>query len=72
MQVRIVQVLHQDYRVETQQLAILTPYSAQKSMIKKKLQQHGRLKEIKVSTITESQGKQMRHDNIFFQKSMIW
>lgn len=63
---KIVQALHYDYKVALDQIAVLTPYSAQREEIKKEmitnkqrpLTKPGTPQEVavKVASITESQG----------------
>ena len=52
----IARVLHNIHKVEFSQMAVLTPYSAQKEEIKK-LADQAKLTGLKVASITESQGK---------------
>ena len=47
------------HRVAQTQIAALTPYSAQKEEIKKYLKDYG-LSDIRVKTVTESQGTTIR------------
>ncbi len=64
IKVEIAEVLHRVHRVRLEEMAILTPYSAQKDEIKKLALQVNLLREgpgptpdgIKVASITESQG----------------
>ena len=51
----IATTLHKVHKVGVEQIAVLTPYSAQKTLIDKKMKE-AKLK-IKVASITESQGK---------------
>lgn len=53
-QAEIVQTLCKDHKVDINQIAVLTPYSAQKVVIAKKMKEVKL--DIKVASITESQG----------------
>ena len=57
LQINIARILHLRYKVGVTEIAILTPYSAQKNklleMVKK---QPGKLGKLKVASVTESQG----------------
>lgn len=55
LQVEIATVLHKVHKVGMEQIAILTPYSAQKTLIDRRVKE-AKLS-IKVASITESQGK---------------
>ena len=46
----------EEYRVSLREIAVLTPYSAQKEEIIKQMKLKRSLKDIRVKTITESQG----------------
>ena len=59
-QVDIAQKLVCGYHVPSHQIAILTPYSAQKEVINEKLQQTTVLSGIPAKTITESQGRVLK------------
>ena len=54
-QVEIARVLNKRHKVETKQIAVLTPYSAQKNLIEEEMT-NAHLN-IKVTSITESQGE---------------
>ena len=54
LQVEIAMTLHKVHKVGVEQIAVLTPYSAQKNFIDKKMKE-AKL-DIKVASITESQG----------------
>lgn len=58
LQAHIAETLVCQYKVPSEEIAVLTPYSAQKEVIKDKLKQRRELrnKTILVKTITESQG----------------
>ena len=58
LQAHIAETLVCQYKVSSREIAVLTPYSAQKEVIKDKLNQRRELKNknILVKTITESQG----------------
>ena len=57
-QVEIVQTLCKDHKVPPDQIAILTPYSAQKVVIEKKMEEFKLdIKATPVRSITESQGE---------------
>ena len=53
LQTKIVNVLLNKYKVCPEDLAVLTPYTAQKKLIKRELSDQTK---VKVRTITESQG----------------
>ena len=55
-QVQIAQVVTKVYNVSQKQIALMTPYKAQKECLKKFAEEAGLL-DIAVATITESQGK---------------
>ena len=55
LQIGIATTLHKVHKVGLKQIAVLTPYSAQKNLIDKKMKQ-AKL-DIKVASITESQGE---------------
>ena len=55
LQAKIVKTLTNSYKVKPNEIAALTPYSAQKEEIKKQLERQ-RVRDIQVKTITESQG----------------
>ena len=55
MQVEIAKTLFEVHKVPTDEIAVLTPYSAQKFLINKKMKEAGL--NIKVASITESQGE---------------
>ena len=55
MQVEIIRVLISRHQISVEQIAVLTPYSAQKNVIEDKLHK-ARLK-VKVASITDSQGE---------------
>ena len=57
LQVEIATILHKVHKVGVEQIAVLTPYSAQKNVIEKKMKE-AELK-IKVASITESQGNKI-------------
>ena len=57
LQIRIAKCLHLQHKVDVPEIAVLTPYSAQKNkllnMVKKL---PGELKKLKIASVTESQG----------------
>ena len=55
LQIGIATALHKDHKVDLEQIAVLTPYSAQKNLINKKLKEAEL--DVKVASITESQGE---------------
>ena len=55
LQIEIATTLHKVHCVDMDQIAVLTPYSAQKTLITKKMKE-AKLK-IKIASITESQGE---------------
>ena len=55
MQVEMVKMLCKLHKVSVDQIAVLTPYSAQKIVIDKLMKEENLI--IKVASITESQGK---------------
>ena len=55
LQVEIVQVLHRRHRIALNEIAILTPYSAQKIIIEEEYAGDWK-SELTVATISESQG----------------
>ena len=57
LQIGIATALHKVHKVGLEQIAILTPYSAQKNLIDKKMKE-AKL-DIKVASITERQGEQI-------------
>ena len=60
LQIEIVCVLHHRHKVAISELAVLTPYSAQKEKIKKMAQEKtGDMKNLRVASIIGSQGKVM-------------
>ena len=64
VQVKIASVLHQEHKIAISEMAVLTPYTAQKEKIKKLVQKKaGDLKNLRVSSINESQGS---HASFFF------
>ena len=70
LQIEIATTLHKVHKVGMEQIAILTPYSAQKNLIDKKTKQ-AKLK-IKVASITESQGKENHGcSNVFMEQFCI-
>ena len=61
-QIKITKVLHEVYRVDLRQIALLTPYANQKSKIndlatEARLTGPDRQKGVTIATITESQGR---------------
>ena len=57
LQIQIVQVLHSDHEVPMDDIAILTPYSAQKRTLQKKVADMTKeFSSLKIVTISESQG----------------
>ena len=61
VQVKIAKTLHQNYKVPVSEMAVLSPYSAQKSKILEMVKQlPSDLRRLKVASITESQGKRLR------------
>ena len=60
IQVKIAKTLHQNYKVPVSEMAVLSPYSAQKSKILEMVKQlPSDLRRLKVASITESQGKRL-------------
>ena len=59
IQVEIARVLHRDHGVPVEEIAILTPYSAQKDKIQKESQATRDIRKLKVASINESQGLSM-------------
>ena len=61
----IARSLHSIHNVPIKELAVLTPYSKQKEVIKRIAQQRN-LGELLVATINESQGMLFKHIHFFF------
>ena len=55
-QIKIAGVLLSEYNVPVKEIAILTPYSAQKNKLLKMVDSSNLLQGLKVASITESQG----------------
>ncbi len=62
----IARSLHSIHNVPIKELAVLTPYSKQKEVIKRIAQQRN-LGELLVATINESQGMLFKHIHFFFK-----
>ena len=63
-------MLNRKHKVSTNQIAVLTPYSAQKHLIGEKIQQ-AKLNKVTVASITESQGNNStQHFAKYY--SLIW